>query len=477
MTKEEKVKKIKATRKLTKVRRKNQILKTYQLKLQNLSKTGIKTLNQLFHEAKWLRNYIVADISSRLTSTAWKLKEVEIKNKDGLFEKRKLEHLSSQMRQEIVTEIRNNLLALKKAKEKQNKVGSLKFKSKVFEIPLNQYGRTYALDFGTNRLRIQKLKKKFRILGLHQIPEKAEFANAKLLKKPSGFYVSITTFLNETPKFYKTKKSVVKQKIVAAFNKPLGIDFGIKTQLTFSTGMKLAYKIKESEKLKKLQQALAHKQKALIQKNLLKNKKRKKKLKIKASKNAFKIIKKLEKEYENLNNQKKDIQNRVVVYVKSYKKVYFQVENVKGWQQGFFGKQIQATSIGGIIASLKTRLETPVLINRFAATTQTCSECGHKQKMALSARVFVCESCGVEIDRDINSARDMILFGEKTLKNLEPDWLKVTPAEKLTAARILEQNSKLFVSYASEKQEAPRFIEERMSLKVKLVIRDDWSLR
>jgi len=477
MTKEEKIIKIKATRQLTKARRKGQILKTYRLKLQNLSKTDIKTLNQLFVEAKWFRNYIIAAIPDRLTSTAWKVKEVEIKNKAGLFEKRKLEHLSSHVRAGLVKEIKANLFALEKAKEKQNKVGKLKFKSEVFELPLNQYGHTYAFNFKTNRLHIQNIKKSFRVLGLLQIPEKAEFANAKLLKKPSGFYLAVTTFLNEAPTTYKTKKGVVKQKIIATFDKPLGIDFGIKTQLTLSTGLKITYKVKESEKLKKLQRTLAHKQKILIQKNILKNKKRKKKLKIKASKNAIKIIKKLGKEYEHLNNQKKDIQNRIFSYAKSYKKVYFQDENVKGWQHGLFGKEINNTSIGGIIASLKTRLETPVLLSRYLPTTQTCSGCGHRQKMLLTTRVFVCESCGMELDRDINSARDMVRFGLTEKEALAPDWDEVTPAEKAAAGRVLEHNSNIHLSYSSEKQEAPAFFEERPShiTKIEAIRKSSWK--
>jgi transposase len=466
MEKSEKAKKIKATLLLTKARRKKQLLKTYQLKLQNLSKTDIKNLNQLFVEAKWLRNYIVANIPNRLTSTAWKLKEVEIKNKEGAFEKRKLEHLSSQMRAGVVKEIKTNLWALKKAKEKQNKVGGLKFKGKVFELPLNQYGNTYSLNFETNRLHIQKIKKAFRVLGLYQIPEKAEFANAQLLKKPSGFYLATTVFLKESPTTYKTKKGIIKNKMVTSFNKPLGIDFGIKTQLTFSTGMKITYKIKESEKLKKLQRALAHKQKFIIWKNILKNKKRKKKLKIKVSKNALKIIGKINKEYESLNNQKKDIQNRVVAYAKSYKQVYFQDENIKGWQHGLFGKAINNTSIGGIIASLKTRLETPVLLNRYLPTTKTCSKCGHKQKMTLSNRIFICESCGMVLDRDVNSARDMVRFGRTENEALAPDWDEVTPVEKAAAGRVLERNSNICLSYPSSKQEAPAFLEERMSREV-----------
>ena len=463
MEKSEKVQKIKATLLQTKERRKVQRLKVYRLKLQNLSKADVKNLNRLFLEAKWLRNYIVADLPNRLISTAWKLKEVEIKNKEGFFEKRKIKQLSSQIRQKIVGEIKDNLFALKKAKEKQNKVGKLKFKSKVSELPLSQYENTYSLDFKTNRLHLQKIKKSFRVLGLHQIQGKAEFANAKLLKKPSGFYLLVTVFLNETPTIYKTKKGVVKLKIVDAFDKPLGIDFGIKTQLTLSTGLKISYKIKESEKLKKLQRALAHKQKTLIQKNILKNKKRKKKLKIKASKNAIKIIKKLEKEYENLNNQKKDIQNRVFSYIKSYKKVYFQDENIKAWQQGFFGKEINNTSIGGIIASLKTRLETPVLLNRYLPTTQTCSECGHRQKISLATRIFVCESCGMVLDRDVNSARDMVRFGRTENEALATDWDEVTPVEKAAAVRVLESNSNICISYHSAKQEAPALIEERTS--------------
>jgi transposase len=463
MEKSEKAKKIKATLLLTKARRKKQLLKTYRLKLQNLSKTDIKTLNQLFAEAKWLRNYIVADISNRLNYETGKLKEVEIKNKEGLFEKRKLEQLSSQMRVGLMEEIEGNLWALEKSKEKQNKVGKLKFKSKVFELPLKQYKNVYALNFKTNRLRLQNIKKTFRVLGLHQISEKAEFANAKLLKKPSGFYLAATVFLNEAPTIYKTKKGVVKQKIVAAFDKPLGIDFGIKHQLILSTGMKISHKIKESEKLKKLQRALAHKQKTLIQKNILKNKKRKKKLKIKNSKNAIKIIKKLEKECENLNNQKKDIQNRVFSYVKSYKKVYFQAENIKGWQKSFFGKEIQATGIGGIIARLKKSLDTLVLLSRYLPTTQTCSGCGHRQKISLATRIFVCESCGMVLDRDTNSAREMLRFGLTENKALEPDWFEVTPVEKAAAVRVLERNSNICISYTSEKQEAPQFIEDRKS--------------
>ena len=143
--------------------------------------------------------------------------------------------------------------------------------------------------------------------------------------------------------------------------------------------------------------------------------------------------------------------------------MYFQDENIKGWQHGLFGKEIQATSIGGIIARLKNSLATPVLLNRYLPTTQTCSECGHRQKMPLSVRTFVCENCGMELDRDVNSARDMVRFGRTENEALAPDWDEVTPVEKAAAVRVLERNSNICISYPSAKHEAPALIEERTS--------------
>ena len=44
-------------------------------------------------------------------------------------------------------------------------------------------------------------------------------------------------------------------------------------------------------------------------------------------------------------------------------------------------------------------------------TSTTCSVCGHRQAMPLSVRVFSCERCGLELDRDVNSARNIGVRG------------------------------------------------------------------
>lgn len=46
-----------------------------------------------------------------------------------------------------------------------------------------------------------------------------------------------------------------------------------------------------------------------------------------------------------------------------------------------------------------------------AYTTQTCNKCGNIEPKTLEERVHKCESCGFEIDRDINAARNVLAIG------------------------------------------------------------------
>ncbi|WP_456484616.1 zinc ribbon domain-containing protein [Desulfurobacterium sp.] len=75
-------------------------------------------------------------------------------------------------------------------------------------------------------------------------------------------------------------------------------------------------------------------------------------------------------------------------------------------------------------------------VDRYEPTTQVCSFCGHRQKIPLSERTYKCPLCGKEIDRDVNSAKNILkiavekLKGEgKLLKTLPVDCGEVTPVE------------------------------------------------
>ena len=50
-----------------------------------------------------------------------------------------------------------------------------------------------------------------------------------------------------------------------------------------------------------------------------------------------------------------------------------------------------------------------------AYTSQTCSQCGHRQKMPLSERIFDCPCCHVHLDRDLNAALNIRGLGLQAL--------------------------------------------------------------
>ena len=284
-----KANKIKQSLKLTKEKRMLQTPKVFQLKLQNLSKSDIKTLERLFLEAKWFYNYLIADLNNRLNKQSEKLKEVKVKTPNG-FEKRELKLLGSQVKQGIIERIKNSLKTLKKLKEQGYKVRKLQFKSDFKSIPLKQFGITYKIDLKRNRIKVQGVKKWFRVLGLHQIPKNSEIANAYLVKKPSGFYLYVVCYL--------WKEEVLKEIRRKQFSIPVGIDLGIRYQLTLTTGERFKWYIPETKRLKRLQKILAKKKKG--------------------SRNYQKIKRLIQKEWEYIKNKRKDIQNKVISYLKRF---------------------------------------------------------------------------------------------------------------------------------------------------------------
>jgi putative transposase len=50
-----------------------------------------------------------------------------------------------------------------------------------------------------------------------------------------------------------------------------------------------------------------------------------------------------------------------------------------------------------------------------AYTSQDCSACGHRQKLSLSDRIYLCPCCGVVLDRDLNAAKNILRVGQQSL--------------------------------------------------------------
>jgi IS605 OrfB family transposase len=63
-----------------------------------------------------------------------------------------------------------------------------------------------------------------------------------------------------------------------------------------------------------------------------------------------------------------------------------------------------------------------IVADRWFASSKTCSGCGAvKAKLLLSERSYVCTSCGIVADRDVNAAINLAAYGRRELAGSGPD--------------------------------------------------------
>lgn len=379
-----------SAKKQTKEKRKSQTCKVYEVKLDrsHLSKEALNHLVSLFTEAKWFYNYCLSQQNVNDSDTTAKVVPVKVGDD---FEDRTFSVLSAQMKQSVKTRLFNSMSSLKALKKNGHRIGRLKFKGRINSVPLKQLGDsdhsgTYYIDRNRNRVRIQGLKKWIRVTGLEQLPKDIEMANATLVRKVNDFFLHITTFTEK-------QERVVPESSI-------GIDFGCTTQLTFSDGIKVEFQVPASKRLRRLDRRIMRKHRPDSKKKRQDREKR-------------------QKEYEYLTNKKRDIRHKVVSAItNSFKYVCFQDESIHAWAMGNYGKKVQHSGIGGIIADLKHKSHTPCEVGKFFPSTQVCPQCGQLKKLTLKERHYECE-CGYSCDRDVKSS---ICIEMEGLRNIPVDY-------------------------------------------------------
>lgn len=368
--------KIKQTMQQTRARRKTQTAKVFQLKIDasHLNKKQHEALHMLFIEAKWLKNHIISlgNIDDYKAS-----KTVDVKLPDGAFETREFKFIGSQMKQSVFSQVKSDIKALAASKSRGRKVGKLKFVSQVTSVDLKQFGNTYKFSQDGKRARIQNIPGYVRISGYEQL-EGYELANAKLIQKPSGFYLFVTAFQDT---------SLIEDTFIPGT--VLGIDFGVNDKIVLSNGEKFNAYVGEFDRLRRLQKKLNRQQKG--------------------SNGYAKTCHLIRREYEKMDNLKNEYANQIVSYVMALAEtVYFQDEMISSWKTRF-GKRIHHSILGRVKEKLKRHKRT-FMVSRSSATTKTCI-CGKRNDIGLS-RVYRCD-CGYVADRDVHAANMMIVFGEQ----------------------------------------------------------------
>ena len=81
-------------------------------------------------------------------------------------------------------------------KNKFQNHGQLNFKSELNCIPLKQYGNSYVFK-SFNKVRISGISGKLLVRTGNQLQIADELANANLIKKPDGYYLKVTAYINK----------------------------------------------------------------------------------------------------------------------------------------------------------------------------------------------------------------------------------------------------------------------------------------
>ena len=89
------------------------------------------------------------------------------------------------------------------------------------------------------------------------------------------------------------------------------------------------------------------------------------------------------------------------------------------------GRSVAEASMGELVRQLDYKISDRdgmlVKVGRYYPSSQTCSGCGARTKLALWQRVYDCQHCGVVLDRDVNAARNIRVEGERLLREQQQD--------------------------------------------------------
>ncbi len=225
------------------------------------------------------------------------------------------------------------------------------------------------------------------------IPNNSIITSGTITVKAGRFYVSVVT---------KDKFPIV--------NKPktegIGIDLGVKDLAIISNG-----DVYSKLKLRKYEKRLKREQRKLSKK--LEYKKRRSSTK--TNKNLSKQRLKVEKAYQRITNIRNDYENKVVNSIIKQEPSFITIEdlNITGMLKNkHLSKSIQSQRWNTFINKLRFKCIIHNIelrqVSRFYPSSKTCHQCGYiKKDLTLKDRIFKCDCCGIEIDRDYNASLNL----------------------------------------------------------------------
>lgn len=185
-------------------------------------------------------------------------------------------------------------------------------------------------------------------------------------------------------------------------NTAAGFDFGLKTFLTTDDGSTIEhprFERQNAAKIAKCNRELARKKKG--------------------SNNRKQAKRRLAKAHSKSSDQRRDWMFKTSHELcNKADQLFFEDLNIDGMKR-LWGRKVSDLAFSEFVSILKhvanKRGKRVVQIGRFVPSSKTCSNCGQiKQTLELSERVFDCDGCGHQMDRDQNAAINIKQVGAST---------------------------------------------------------------
>ena len=250
-------------------------------------------------------------------------------------------------------------------------------------------------EFYRHKIKIPTLKF-VRVKEYGYIPKNAIIKSGTITKIADRYFLSLIMEVEDTVKATNTS------------SKGLGVDLGIKDTAICSNG-KVFKNINKTKKVKKLKKKLKREQRKMSRSVEYS---KSKKIKLKECKNFNKKKLKVQKLFYRLNCIRDDYNNKIVDEITRAKLKYITIEDLKVsnmMKNKHLSKAIQEQNFYTIRTKLinkcKERNIELRLVDTFYPSSKTCSCCGNiKKNLKLKDRIYKCDKCGLEIDRDLNAS-------------------------------------------------------------------------
>lgn len=368
--------------------------KTYKYRVYPTGKQE-KTMLAILESCRWLYNQL---LEQRKTLWETQKKGISLYQQQAGIAKLiavnpSLENVYSQTKQNIAVRIDLAFKAFFRRCKSGEKPGYPRFRGK------NWYDSfTYPQDNGSFKLTENDTRIYLSKIGNVKIKYhqklQGKMKTCVVKRSPTGkWYVCISCL------------DIVSKKLKAS-KKQVGIDVGLKTFATFSDGNVIENPrfFKHSEKmLAKAQRKLAKQKMATPERAKAKNVVAKAHEKIKHHRDNFthQESRKIVNAYGLIVVEDLDIKNMIVKG--QFSTIRKGIADV-AWSE--FGRRLayKAENAGRQFIAVNP-----------AYTTQDCSACGNRQIMKLPERTYVCPVCGLEMDRDMNAAKNILAVGLHSL--------------------------------------------------------------